>query len=158
MKAGRKTDGDRDRNEGIYRQASLHIALCRDGISGRLTRMPCQARVISRICKKAWPYRVTHHVRQNLPLISKQKFRFGLAWPGQSGTLVIMSTGGFDERDVSPCTSSKNFHRLFFVSFPSSYFDSVKVMKRESYGFQKPSTVVAQLSSFSSEFEVVCHQ
>ena len=27
-------------------------------------------------------YRVTHHVVQNLPLTSKQKFHFGLAWPG----------------------------------------------------------------------------
>ena len=26
-------------------------------------------------------YRVTHHVVQNLPLTSKQKFRFGMAWP-----------------------------------------------------------------------------
>ena len=29
-------------------------------------------------------YRVTHHVGQNLLLTSKQKFRFGLAWPGQA--------------------------------------------------------------------------
>ena len=27
-------------------------------------------------------YRVTHQVVTNLPLTSKQKFRFGLAWPG----------------------------------------------------------------------------
>ena len=27
-------------------------------------------------------YRVTHHVRQNLLLTSKQEFRFGLAWAG----------------------------------------------------------------------------
>ena len=25
----------------------------------------------------------------------------------------------------------EKFHRLFFISFPSSYFDSMKVMKRE---------------------------
>ena len=29
-------------------------------------------------------YRVTHHVGQNLPLTSKQKFRFGLARPGKA--------------------------------------------------------------------------
>ena len=43
---------------------------------------------------------------QNL-LISKQKFRLawpGQAWPGQSGTFVLKSTGGFAQRDVSPCT------------------------------------------------------
>ena len=28
-------------------------------------------------------YRVTHHIGQNLLLTSKQKFRFGLARPGQ---------------------------------------------------------------------------
>ena len=39
-------------------------------------------------------YRVTHQFVANLPLISKQMFRFGLAWPGQNGTFVMMSTGG----------------------------------------------------------------
>ena len=29
-------------------------------------------------------YRVTHHVRQNLLLTSKQELSFGLAWPGQA--------------------------------------------------------------------------
>ena len=27
----------------------------------------------------------------------------GLAWPGHSGTFVLKSTGGFKQRDVSPC-------------------------------------------------------
>ena len=48
-------------------------------------------------------FRVTNHVVQNLPLISKQKFCFGLAWPGQSKTFVLKSTGGLWQRDVSPC-------------------------------------------------------
>ena len=57
-------------------------------------------------------YRVTHLVVQNLPLTSKQKFHFGLAWPGharpgQNRTYVLKSTGGFAQRDVSPCTVSE---------------------------------------------------
>ena len=28
-----------------------------------------------------------------------------LAWPGQSGTLLLKSTGGFGQRDGSPCTN-----------------------------------------------------
>ena len=31
-------------------------------------------------------YRVTHQVVANLPLTSKQKFHFGLSWPGQAKT------------------------------------------------------------------------
>ena len=44
-------------------------------------------------------YRLTHQVVTNLPLSSKQKFRFGLACPG-------LSTGGSSQPDVSPCTIS----------------------------------------------------
>ena len=53
-------------------------------------------------------YRVTHHVGQNLPLTSKQKFRFGLVWPGLTRpkqNFFWMSTGGFGQRDGSPCCS-----------------------------------------------------
>ena len=53
-------------------------------------------------------YRVKHNVGQNLPLTSKPMFHFGLAWPGlarpgHKGTYVLKSTGGFGQRDVSPC-------------------------------------------------------
>ena len=50
-------------------------------------------------------YRVTHHVVQNLLLTSKQKFGFGLAWPGlaKAELDVLKSTGGFGQCDVSPC-------------------------------------------------------
>ena len=56
-------------------------------------------------------YRVTHLLDSNLPLTSKHKFRIGLAWPaltwpGQNGTFVLMSTGGLNQRDVSPCISA----------------------------------------------------
>ena len=52
---------------------------------------------------KSEKYRVTNQVEPNPPLTSKQKFSFGLAWPGQRGTLVFMSTGGLSQPDVSPC-------------------------------------------------------
>ena len=51
-------------------------------------------------------YRVTEQRVQNLPLTSKQKFRFVLAWPGQSGPFVLKSTGGFAQTARSPCTYS----------------------------------------------------
>ena len=47
-------------------------------------------------------YRVTHQVVQNLPLTSKHKFWFGLAWLGQNGTFVLKSRGGFAQPDVTP--------------------------------------------------------
>ena len=53
-------------------------------------------------------YRVTHHVDSNLQLTSNQKFHFGLARsdrPGQNGTFVLKSTGGLNQRDVSPCVT-----------------------------------------------------
>ena len=50
-------------------------------------------------------YRATHDIVSNLPLTSKQKFRFDLAWPGQNGTFVLRSTGGLIQHDVSPCIS-----------------------------------------------------
>ena len=37
---------------------------------------------------------------------TKVPFWPGLAWPGQSGTFVFKSTGGFAQRDVSPCITS----------------------------------------------------
>ena len=46
---------------------------------------------------------MTYQIVQNLPLTSKLKFRFGLVWPGQNGTFVFKSTGGFAQSDVSPC-------------------------------------------------------
>ena len=51
-------------------------------------------------------YRVTIQLVQTLPLISKPKFRFGLASPGQSGTYVLKTPGGFAQAEWSPCTSS----------------------------------------------------
>ena len=63
-------------------------------------------------------YRLTYHVGQNLPLTSEQKFRFGLPGqgrPGQNGTCVLKSTGGFGQRDGSPCS---------LVSFLSSFHSS----------------------------------
>ena len=56
-------------------------------------------------------YRVTIQLVQNLPLTSKQKFRVawhGLAWPGQSGTFVLASMGGFAQAEWSPCKHFKN--------------------------------------------------
>ena len=44
-----------------------------------------------------------HQVLTNLPLTSKQKFRFGFSRPGQNGTFVMKSTGGSSQPDVSPC-------------------------------------------------------
>ena len=41
-------------------------------------------------------YRVTHHVVPNLPVTSKQKFRFSMR------PFVLVSTGYLDKRDVSP--------------------------------------------------------
>ena len=40
------------------------------------------------------------------PVDFKTKVPFwpGLTWPGQSRTFVLKSTGGFEQRDVSPCT------------------------------------------------------
>ena len=52
-------------------------------------------------------YRVTHLVDSNLMLTSKEKFHFGLARSGQAGqygTFVLMSMGGLNQQDVSPCT------------------------------------------------------
>ena len=55
-------------------------------------------------------YRVTHLVNSNLLLTPEPKFRFGLARsgqarPGQYGTCLLMSTGGLNQGDVSPCTT-----------------------------------------------------
>ena len=47
-------------------------------------------------------YRVTIPLVQNLPLTSKQKFRFCLAWPGQNGTFVLKSRGGFEQVEWLP--------------------------------------------------------
>ena len=46
---------------------------------------------------------LTIQLVQNLPLTLKQKFCFGLARPGQNGTLFVKSTGGFAQGDWSPC-------------------------------------------------------
>ena len=54
-------------------------------------------------------YRVTHHIVKNLPLTSNKSSVLAwpaLAWPGQSETFVLKSTGGFSQRDGSPCTFS----------------------------------------------------
>ena len=54
-------------------------------------------------------YRVTHQVGPNLPLTPKQKLRFiikGLYW---YATLVLMSTGGWELPEWSPCTNSTLF-------------------------------------------------
>ena len=48
-----------------------------------------------------------HHIVQNLPLTSKQKFGFGLARTGQSRTFVMKSAGGFAQCGVSPCKLDK---------------------------------------------------
>ena len=56
-------------------------------------------------------YRVTIPLVQNLLLTSKQKFRFGLARTGQSGTFVLKSTGGFEQVEWSPCSYN---HRTFW--------------------------------------------
>ena len=44
-------------------------------------------------------YRVTIHLGTNLPLTSKHKFRFSM----RLMYFVLVSTGGLDQRDVSPC-------------------------------------------------------
>ena len=49
-------------------------------------------------------YRVTHHVGPNLQLKPKQKFRFNMRPMYYNTTYVLVSTGGLDQRDVSPCT------------------------------------------------------
>ena len=61
------------------------------------------------VCIEQTYYRMTHQVEPNLELTSKQKFRFGLVWPGltwsgQNGTFVLMS-GGLTQPDVSPYTA-----------------------------------------------------
>ena len=51
---------------------------------------------------------------QNLPLTSKKSSTLAwpaLAWPGQSGTLVLKSTGGFAQAEWSPC--------MYYVSLPA---------------------------------------
>ena len=50
--------------------------------------------VINELCFTRWL----------ITLTSKQKFRFSLARPGQNGTFVLMSTGGFAQHEWSPCT------------------------------------------------------
>ena len=42
-------------------------------------------------------YRVTIQLAQNFPLTWKEKFRFGLPCPGQNGTFLLKSTGGFEQ-------------------------------------------------------------
>ena len=53
---------------------------------------------------------------ENLPFTSKHKFRSGQARPGQNGTYVFKSMGGFGQRHVSPCnmdhTSKKGREQL----------------------------------------------
>ena len=53
--------------------------------------------------QREWsPYNIQGGHVQNLPLTSKQKFRFALTWPGQGGTFVLNSTGGFAQGEWSP--------------------------------------------------------
>ena len=47
-------------------------------------------------------YMVTHQVDSNLPLTTKQKWRF-CTWASYRN-FVLMSTGGLNQRDVSPCS------------------------------------------------------
>ena len=52
-------------------------------------------------------YRVTIQLVTNLPVTSKQKFCFGLAWPSLARpkrNFLLKSAGGFGQRDGSPCT------------------------------------------------------
>ena len=65
-------------------------------------------------------YRVTHLLVQNLPLTPKSGSVLAwpaLAWPGQSGTLLLKSTGGFAQRDGSPCTSMSKSRCIFILLF-----------------------------------------
>ena len=60
-------------------------------------------------CVTLSTYRVIHLVDSILLLTSNQQFRFGLAragqaGPGQYGTCLLMSMGGLNQGDVSPCT------------------------------------------------------
>ena len=56
-------------------------------------------------------------------MVSKQKFGFGLARPGQNRNFVLRSTGGFVQRDVSPCILWDNVlrwaRRLMIYPFPA---------------------------------------
>ena len=76
-------------------------------------------------------YRVTHHVDSNLPLTSKQKFRFGLARSGLARPIrnfVLMSTGGLNQRDVSPCISTLTTLHHIKVSM-AIYETSIKITR-----------------------------
>ena len=65
-------------------------------------------------------YRVTHQVVANLPLTSKQQCHFGLAWPRQNGTFVMLSMGGSPQPDVSPCTALPTDDRVDRANFSST--------------------------------------
>ena len=86
----------------------------RIGVPGMLSSVVMGFRFYRFYCwaKKALKYRVTIQVGPKLPLTSKQKFRFGLtrpgqARPGQSGTIVLKSTGGSVLPEWSPCNCSE---------------------------------------------------
>ena len=52
--------------------------------------------------------RVTHHVDSNLPLTSKQKFCLSIRPMFLNANFVLVSKGGLNQRDVSPCISSSS--------------------------------------------------
>ena len=67
-------------------------------------------------------YRVTHHLVQNLLLTSKQKFRFGLVWPGltRPKCYFFLEVNGrfWPTWWVTLYTSWKTFHCLYGFSLP----------------------------------------
>ena len=60
----------------------------------------------SQALDEVWTYRVDHSCCSQSPIDIKTKVPFwpALTWPGQNITFVLMSTGGLDQHDVSPCT------------------------------------------------------
>ena len=58
--------------------------------------------------------RVTHHVVSNLPLTTKQKLHFS-AWASYwNATFVLISTRGWKQRDVLPCTSKQSYYSIWY--------------------------------------------
>ena len=56
-------------------------------------------------------YTVTIQIVSNLPLTSKQKFRFSMRPMYQNTTFVLISMGGLNQRDVSPCGDMAKWNR-----------------------------------------------
>ena len=91
---------------------------------------------------------MTHHVDLNLPLTLKQKFRLCLACPDLARpkrSFVLMSRGGLNQRDVSPCTLLR---KIYFLHKRQEVYLTASEQDRKTRRIPRSSTPVRILCDF----------